>query len=331
MAKKKKQEKRESGIDISEEQYQRAVRRAGDPDVIQKLQNIYSSSEGRRTSKAAQSLAKQASKGFVGYGASRYRPGPKERRFSAVARKAISLIAPSGSVVKAITKTTKKKGSRGRGRPSGTYKVRYLPSGKAVKVPTHIYKKMLSAEKSQMRLAQAQQTAQVQMQADQVAMQTDARFQQGGAEDQFLAETDQQHEMNVLRAQQEMEIEQMPQEAVPRRPGVGQRIVRGVRSLGERGYGSEELRQPPQIHRPMIQSYQRPQQRGMELRSEPRVTAVSGKANLLNVSNNLNNQNNLEQSMLTSNKEINFFSNKQSIRRPDRSKSLKIMQSQNNR
>ena len=263
-------------------------------------------------------------------GVTAYKPGPKERRFASVARKAISLTAPSGSIVKAITKTTKKKGSRGRGRPSGTYKVRYLPSGRAVKVPTHIYKKMLSAEKSQMRLLQAQKMAQVQAQADQLAMQQDPRFQPS-SEDQFLAETDQQHEMNVLRAQQEMEIEQMPQEAVPRRLGVGQRIVRGVRSLGDRGYGSEELRQPSQIHRPMIQSFQRPEVRGMGLRSEPRVTAVSGKANLLNASNNPNYNNNIEESMLTSHREINFFSNVQPIKRPDRSKSFKIMQSQNNR
>ena len=263
-------------------------------------------------------------------GTTAYKPGPKERRFSAVARKAINLASPKGSLVKAITQQKKKKGSRGRGRPSGTYKVRYLPSGRAVKVPTHIYKKMLSAEKSQMRLLQAQKMAQVQAQADQLAMQQDPRFQ-SGSEDQFLAETDQQHEMNVLRAQQEMEIEQMPQEAVPRRPGVGQRIVRGVRSLGDRGYGSEELRQPSQIHRPMIQSFQRPEVRGMGLRSEPRVTAVSGKANLLNASNNPNYNNNIEESMLTSHREINFFSNVQPIKRPDRSKSFKIMQSQNNR
>ena len=291
MAKKKKQEKRESGIELSEEQYQRAVRRAGDPDVIQKLQNIYSSSEGRRTSKAAQSLAKQASKGFVGYGASSYRPGLKERRVSAITRKAISLVAPSGSIVKAVTQTTKKKGSRGRGRPSGTYKVRYLPSGKAVKVPTHIYKKMLSAEKSQMRLAQAQQTAQVQMQADQVAMQTDARFQPG-SEDQFLAEPDQQHETNVLRAQQEMELEQQMQQEPRQRPSVGQKIAKGFgdfgRGLNNLGRARPQQQMVDEFGRPVQQAF-RPQPRGMEIRGEPRVTAVSERASLLNVPNVFNN------------------------------------------
>ena len=39
-----------------------------------------------------------------------YKPGPREKRISAVARKAISLIAPKGSLVKAITQPTKKKG-----------------------------------------------------------------------------------------------------------------------------------------------------------------------------------------------------------------------------
>ncbi len=331
MAKKKKEEKekRESGIELSERQYRRAARRTEDPDVFEKLEKIYSSSKERKTSRLAESLAKQASKGFIRYGTTAYKPSVRERRISQIARKAVSLAAPKGSMVRAITTTTKKKGSRGRGRPSGTYKVRYLPSGKAVKVPTHIYKKMLSAEKSQMRLAQAQQMAQ---QADQLAMQQDMRYQPS-AEDQFLAEPDQQHEMDVMVAQQQADIQQAEQQYQQQyqqqAPSVGQRIVRGFRNLGKREYGPEELRQPPPIHRPIIQSFQRPQPRGMEPRIEPRVTAVSGKANLLRASSNF--QSNPEQSMLTPHKELNFFSNKQPIRVPDRSKSFKIMQSQNNR
>lgn len=291
MAKKKKKEKRESGIELSEEQYQRAVRRAKDPDVIQKLQDIYSSSERRQTSRLAESLAKQVSKGFVGYGASKSKISPGEKRVSAFARKAVSLIAPKGSVVRAVTQTTKKKGSRGRGRPSGTYKVRYLPSGKAVKVPTHIYKKMLSAEKSQIRLLQAQQMAQQQMQADQLAMQQDPRFQPS-AEDQFLAEPDQQHEMDVMRAKQQMEMEQQVQQYPQQRPSVGQKIIKGVGDFG-RGIsriGQVRPQQPmvDEYGRPVQQAF-RPQPRGMEIRGEPRVTAVSEKASLLNVSNTFNN------------------------------------------
>jgi len=186
-----------------------------------------------------------------------------------------------------------KKGSRGRGRPSGTYKVRYLPSGRAVKVPTHIYKKMLSAEKSQIRLAQAQQMAQAQMQADQVAMQQDPRFQQS-AEDQFLAEPDQQHEMDVMRAKQEMELEQQMQQYPQQRPEVGRKIVKGFGDFG-RGLNNLGRARPQQQQmvdeygRPLMQQSSIPQPRGMGIKGEPSVTAISKRASLLNVPNEFNN------------------------------------------
>jgi len=191
-----------------------------------------------------------------------------------------------------------KKSSRGRGRPSGTYKLRVLPSGKRVKVPTHIYKKMLSAEKSQMRLAKAQQMAQAQMQADQMAMQQDPRYQPS-AEDQFLAEPDQQHEMDVMMAQQEADMQQQMQQYQQQAPGVGQKIVKGIGDFG-RGLsriGAPKQRQMvDQFGRPVMVEQQqfRPQPigagaRGMEIRGEPRVTAVSDKASLLMVPNIFNN------------------------------------------
>ncbi len=216
-----------------------------------------------------------------------YKPGPRERRISEVARKAISLVAPKGSLVKAITRTTKKKGSRGRGRPRGTYKARVLPSGKVVRVPTHVYKKMLSAEKAQIRLMRVQR----QMEAEQLAMQQDMRYQPS-AEDQFLAEPDQVHEMEVMRIQQQAEMEQMQREAVPQRPSVGQKIIRGVGDFGRGISRIGQARPQPQMvdeyGRPMQQAF-RPQPRGMEIRGEPRVTAVSERASLLNVPNVFNN------------------------------------------
>ena len=155
-------------------------------------------------------------------GVKSYKTGAEEKRFTTNVRKAVHLVAPKGSLVKAITQQKKKKGSRGRGRPSGTYKVRYLPlSGRAVKVPTHVYKKMLSAEKAQMRLAKAQQMAQVQAQADQLAMQTDSRYQ-SGSEDQFLAEPDQQHEMEVARVQQMQQLQRVQQ---PRQQPISNNIL----------------------------------------------------------------------------------------------------------
>ena len=292
MAKKRKKDNKEfRGIELSEKQYQKAVRRAEDPDVIQKLQRIYSSSEESRQSKIATFLAKQASKGFVGTGVTAYKTSPREKRQSAIVRKAISLLAPKGSLVRAITQPKKEKGDRGRGRPRETYKVRVLPSGKVVKVPTHVYKKMLSAEKSQMRLLKAQQLAQVQVQADQLAMQQDPRYQPS-AEEQFLAEPDQQHEMDVMRAKQEMEMEQQMQQYAPQQPGVGRKIVKG---FGDFGRGLSRLgkaKQQPmvdQFGRVVEQPQFRPQPRGMGVRGEPRVTTVSGRASLLNVPNVFNN------------------------------------------
>lgn len=229
-------------------------------------------------------------KGFQ-KGIKSYKIPVRERRESAIARKAISLIAPSGSIVKAITQVKKKKGSRGRGRPSGTYKVRYLPSGRAVKVPTHIYKKMLAAEKAQMRLAQAQQMAQVQMQADQLAMQQDMRYQPS-VEDQFLAEPDQQHEMDVARARQLAEMEQMAQVGVQQKPSVGQRIIKGVGDFGRGVSRIGAVRRQPMVdeYGRLVEQPQMIQRApGVDMRPrEPRVT-VLGKASLLNVPNSFNN------------------------------------------
>ena len=223
-------------------------------------------------------------KGFK-RGMKAYKTPAREKRQSAIARKAIYLVSPKGSLVKAITKPVKKKGERGRGRPRGTYKARYLPSGRVVKVPTHIYKKMLSAEKAQLRLMRVQR----QMEAEQIAMQQDPRFQPG-AEEQFLAEPDQLHEMEVARLQQQMEMEQM-RAGIPQRPRVPRRIVKGAEIFGRGVSRLGEVRQPQMVDQfgrpiqpqrvPMVDTRPR----------EPRVTAVSGKANLLNVSGKFNSPN----------------------------------------
>ena len=292
MAKRRKreQEEKSGGVRLSLKEYQKALGRADDPDVAEKLSKIYTTSERVRTSKLAQSIAKQASKGYVRTGLASSKRSAVEKRVSAIARKAISLVSPQGSVVSAITKSGKS--SRGRGRPPGTYKVRYLPSGRAVKVPTHIYKKMLSAEKSQMRLMRAQQLAHTQAQADQVAMQTDARYQQGGSDEQFLAESDQAHEMEVLRAKQQAELSQMPQE-LPQGPGVGSKIIKG---FGDFGRGLSRLggaRRPQMVDkfgRPVEQPQQLQRVPGPDrMPREPRVTALSEKANLLTTPNEFNN------------------------------------------
>jgi len=176
-----------------------------------------------------------------------------------------------------VTKGVLKKRDRGRGRPRGTYKARVLPSGRIVKVPTHIYKKMLAAEKAQIRLARVQR----QMQAEQLAMQQDMRYQPDLEEEQFLAGAEPDRMEELMRAQQ-AEIGEIP------RPTIGKRIVKGV---GDFARGISRIGRPRQIvdefGRPIEPLVRRPV--GMEVRREPRVTAISDKANILNAPNIFNN------------------------------------------
>jgi hypothetical protein len=221
-----------------------------------------------------------------------------DKSISKFARKLINVAAPKGSIVSKLTSTAKKKSSgKGRGRPRQTFKTRVLPiSGKVVKVPTSIYNKMVSQEKSALRLAQAQRQAEYQLrqsQAEQIAMQQDPRFQ---AQSQFLVEPDQQHEMNVALAQQQLEMQQLQDEQMQpqqQQPSVTRRIVSGISNLGNgisRLSGLGQQQSYDQFGRQIIQQIplQRynPQQR--VLVREPRVTAISEKASLLNVGNQFN-------------------------------------------
>ena len=223
-----------------------------------------------------------------------------DKKISQTARKVISKIAPKGGIVKALTQTTKKKSGRGRGRPSGTYKTRVLPSGRVVKVHTNVYKKLLSQEKAAMRLARVQRQFAMQAQADQLAMQQDPRFNQS-SEDQFLAEPDQQHEMNVAMAQQQQQMQQQQEEMEPQQqrqsqqPGITRRILGGVSRIGT---GLSRLGSPAQ-QQFSYDEYGRPVQRNINygrqinpqmgsIIREPRVTAISGSASLLKVGNQIN-------------------------------------------
>jgi len=200
-----------------------------------------------------------------------------------VIRKAITMASGMGGV------QTKKTGSKTgkRGRPTGTYKIRYLPSGRAVKVPTHIYKKMLAAEKTQIRLAQAQR----QQMAEAVAMQQDPRFQPG-AEEQFLAEQDPAHEMNVARAQAGYPIQVQEQSNVLQRAqGIGSQLMRGISNIsGVRARQEQVVDQYGRTMpaRPQLQQ-QRPQPQGQGLQREPQVSLFSPQRNILNAPSIFNN------------------------------------------
>ena len=297
MAKKKKkklndEERGIKRINISTKQYQRALKRAGSPEVFKKLEKIYTASEERRQSKKARNLAKRYSQGFLKTAFS----GNKKvyvqgERGQAMVRNLTHLVTPKGSLVRAIT--TPKGVGRGRGRPPKTYKTRYVPGYGFVKVPTAVYKKMMSAAKAKQRLENAYRKAQLQAQADQLAMQQDMRYQQG-AEEQFLAEPDQLHEANVARAQQEaqmqQEMEYQPQQMAIPKQSVGKRIIGGLSNLGR---NLSKLGSPRQ--QVMFDQYGRPV--GAEFNPspresvvrEPRITLFDGKSSILNTPNIFNN------------------------------------------
>lgn len=234
-----------------------------------------------------QQLETEKKKGYMFKKGGRVSPSlrRKDVKVTAAARKLISLASPKGSLVKSITRDSS---SKGRGRPSGTFKTRVLPSGRVVKVPTHIYKKLLAQEKAQMRLAVVQR----QFEAEQLAMQQDPRFQPS-TDEAFLSEPDQIHEMNVLRAQQEAERAQLqPQRPgeLQKRPGLISRAINGIGRLG----GSERAQTQQVVGydeygRPIVQQMvQRPPVQDMRPR-EPRVNVLNEKSSILNTPNIFNN------------------------------------------
>jgi len=222
--------------------------------------------------------------------------GSTKKKISSVLKKAIHLVAPKGSTVERWTGSSdkQKKKGRGRGRPRKSYKSRFVPGVGVVKVPTHIYKKMMSKARADERLAQAQRMAMAQAQANQIASSQDPRYQ-AGPEDQFLAETDQIHEAQVMRAQQQAEMEQYaPQQPSTFTKGVGM-VKRFAGGLSAMGGALGRFGAP--LGRPMAYDQfgrqVNPQERRIGpisggLKGEPRVSAIGGKANLLLVPNQFN-------------------------------------------
>jgi len=82
-------------------------------------------------------------------------------------------ILPSGAEGFESYSQVKGKKTGKRGRPKGSWKTRYV-NGQIVKVPTHIYNKMMAEAKAKRRLAEAKRQAMrvQQMEAEQLAMQT---------------------------------------------------------------------------------------------------------------------------------------------------------------
>ena len=217
-----------------------------------------------------------------------------DTKVGAVVRKAIHLVTPKGSI-KSLTRPTGKKAGGGRGRPSGTFKKRFVPGVGIVKVPTHIYKRMLAEAKAKRRLAEAQRQAKFQQQseAEQIAMQQDPRFQPS-QEDAWADSEDVQHESDVQQTRQgilqQQQLQRMQQQVQQeQQPGIVNRAgqmfgnarisLMGTDREMQRQLGAEGQQPFDPLHRPQVEPIHRPQlnpDRPKQL--NPRVSVTGGKS-----------------------------------------------------
>jgi len=190
---------------------------------------------------------------------------------------------------------------KGRGRPTGTFKARYVPGHGTVRVPTHIYRKMMSEAKAKRRLAEAQAQAKMQQQyeAEQIAMQQDPRFQQ--QPDSFLESPDMIHEQRLQSMEQDRQIQREFQQQP--RPSFMQRAGQTINKIGG---GINQITQ--EMQRRQFEKQQRIAQRQMEQGTYPQrqqfgqqvgkqfgrprtsqIKILSEKSSILNVPNIFNN------------------------------------------
>lgn len=217
----------------------------------------------------------------------------KSQRVGRAIKGVLGALVPQEALAGSVSFETKKKGDRGRGRPHGTYKARYVPGVGTVRVPTHIYRKMMSAAKSKRRLAEAERQAGIQQQyeaqqiaAEQIATSQDPRFQQSPGEDQFLEGPDMDYEAKLAAARQQQiaQAQYQQQVATQKREGI---ITKAGQMFGRVGGGLwGPQSRPPQMapssepySARQVQSVMRPQiDQNMFARSEPQVIVTRGKS-----------------------------------------------------
>ncbi len=141
----------------------------------------------------------------------------------------LSALVPPEAMVGAEHYEEKKTG-RGRGRPPKTYKERWVPGIGKVKVPTHIYRKMMSKAKADRRLAEARRQAGIQEQyeAEQLATVQRQAYEQP---DSFNESTDMDHEAQVASIREQQAYRQ--QVAQQPRPSRFQQVGRGINRVGQ--------------------------------------------------------------------------------------------------
>jgi len=225
----------------------------------------------------------------------------KSRKVGRAVTGILGALMPQEAMAGAVSYTKKgTKGDRGRGRPHGTYKARYVPGYGTVKVPTNVYRRMMSKAKSDRRLAEAQAQAKMQQQfeAEQIAMTQRAGYEQP---DQFLESPDMEHEarledINQLQYQQQYQQnqQQAAQQSARQRSGFA---TKAGEMFGKLSSGLFRPQNQPQQYgqaqqRP-IQGIIRPQiNERMYQPSNPQVIVTGGKSMLFNSKSNLLNQKN---------------------------------------
>ncbi len=236
----------------------------------------------------------------------------KSSRVSRAVTGLLSAALPAEAMAGVVT-SEKKKGDRGRGRPHGTYKARFVPGKGVVRVPTHIYRRMMTEAKAKRRLAEAQRQAQLQQryEVEQLAVQTDPRYSSAQTDEQFLEEPDMAHEAQVAGIRERQLYQQQLEQQQQRQPSqFAQRLKYGVGNLinqyRQKNYEMQQRIQQRQIERgdvqqPNLLTPQGPQQAGQQLGQQVRpqqigsvrpassqVRIISDRSSILNVPNIFN-------------------------------------------
>lgn len=215
---------------------------------------------------------------FVSGGLKKSKISAGEKNYATKARKLINLVSPKGSLVKSLTYGSGV--SKGRGRPRKSYKPRYVPGIGFVRVPTSEYNKLMSQVKLKQKLILAQKRAQ----AEQIALQTDPRYQPDMSDEQFLAEPDIQQSVTYPE-QQQIYAQELPQQQI--KPNLIQRFTQAFSNVGRAPmpqYGQVPQRNPffNPPERPLYgNSGIQPSQQVGQVMREPRVTIVSEKSSIL--------------------------------------------------
>lgn len=215
----------------------------------------------------------------------------------------LGALVPSESLAGSVSfSKTKGESRQGRGRPSGTYKPRYIPGYGVVRLPTSQYRKIMSDIKKQRRLALTKKKADIQalqrkrseerQLAEQIATSQDPRFR-SDSDDSFLEEPDYEYEQRLAEQRQLEQIRrQRESQRVPIQRNVlsniGRQLVRGASQLANSPMlvarrqpsllSQQNNQYSPQGYNPYIDTPQR----------DANIRIISDKSSILNAPNIFN-------------------------------------------